>query len=490
MSVTSAEQIPTVQRALRLARAGRTDAARVLLWRALEIERDNAQGWALMAHLAYDLQDPSRTIYCLEQVVRLQPENIKAQEHLHYLTGRTIIPVAPPEIPTVDHDQSSRKPTPMWMSLGAASLLIAIVLSATYFLFGNQRASAADMGDDPAHANPDASAIRPFESSISRQLARLMDASQRGPVQVTTPTPAPPPAMIDYSGLQAALQEHMRMTAAHDQFDLGIAFVDISTGQLVTINGNARFHAMSTFKGPLAVYYWWLYERGMITEQARDRDHLANMLEYSANTDTSCIFERVGGIAPFNDWLAQQGFTREMSFVLKWSDWDCNDNGENYVPPIDWRYSRGDESLGLPGDTKLLECPIPQLPCDKAFAPAELAQFYARLYRGEVISPAYRDILLPMMVEGKAESIFLNDLPRGAEVTVYIKGGSFQQTKEYRVNFVDEAGIVETPRGAYALAIFMQQNPEWPGTWPMSEAARLVYDAFMEAHEPAQQTGN
>jgi len=24
----------------------------------------------------------------------------------------------------------------------------------------------------------------------------------------------------------------------------------------------------------------------------------------------------------------------------------------------------------------------------------------------------------------------------------------------------------------------------------MSEAARLVYDAFMEAHEPAQQTGN
>ena len=278
---------------------------------------------------------------------------------------------------------------------------------------------------------------------------------------------------------------HLRHTAYRLGYDMGIGFVDIETGQVLSINGDARYHAMSTFKGPLAAFYLWLLERGEIVEQPADREHLINMLEWSANTDTTCIFERVGGIPPFNDWLAEQGFSRQNNFVLKWRNWPCTDGGEYYVPELDWRYTRGDPALGLPGDGLLLRCPIPQLPCDKAFAPVELAEWYARLYRGEVLNEEHTVLLLGWLEEGPDESVFLNNLPEGADVRVYVKGGTAQASETYRVNFFHEAGIVETDHGAFALAIFMQRNPEWPGTWAMSEVARIAYEYFIATH-PAE----
>jgi hypothetical protein len=282
----------------------------------------------------------------------------------------------------------------------------------------------------------------------------------------------------------AELEKLLRRTADQYNYYLGIAFVDIRTGQVVSLRGEARFHAMSSFKGPLAAYYFWLLERSLIVEQEGDRQHLMEMLEVSANPDTSCIFERVGGIAPFNDWLAEeQGFSRENNFVFKWDGWNCNsDDGSYYIPPTDWRYSRGEPGLGIPDNGDALECPIAELPCDKAFAPVELAEFYARLYRGEVIGPAYRDILLPWMEEGDQESAFLNNLPPGLGVHVFIKGGTQKANEVYRVNFFSEAGIIQTPNGAYALAVFMQNNLQWPGTFAVSEAARITYEYFTTAH--------
>ena len=77
-----------------------------------------------------------------------------------------------------------------------------------------------------------------------------------------------------------------------------MAFIDLSTGQIVHVNGEMRFHAMSTFKGPLAVYYWWLVEHGELEITERDLTHMGHMLEWSSNGDTTCLFKRVGGIPP------------------------------------------------------------------------------------------------------------------------------------------------------------------------------------------------
>jgi hypothetical protein len=66
--------------------------------------------------------------------------------------------------------------------------------------------------------------------------------------------------------------------------------------------------------------------------------------------------------------------------------------------------------------------------------------------------------------------------------TVYVKGGTREADPIYRVNFFNEAGIVETPNGAFVLTIFMQRNPKWPGTDPMSRVAQIIYSYFVSTH--------
>src|SRR5688500_18753130 len=76
-----------IQRAIRLAKSGRPNEARILIRRTLEANPNNASAWALLAHLVFDSEDPSKTVYCLEQLLRLQPDNLRAQEHYQYLTS-------------------------------------------------------------------------------------------------------------------------------------------------------------------------------------------------------------------------------------------------------------------------------------------------------------------------------------------------------------------------------------------------------------------
>ncbi len=300
------------------------------------------------------------------------------------------------------------------------------------------------------------------------------------PTPTVTPTPTPVP--VDYGPMIEEINRYLGNTADKYGYDLGIGFEDTITGQQISIRGDVRYHAMSSFKGPLAVMYLWRLERGEIVEQPDDEKHLARMLKVSSNEDASCVFERVGGMDRFNDWLADQGLSRQNNFVYRWDEWPCNQLGDPYVPPNDDRYLKGDPLLDLPGNKVLLTCPIPQLPCDKAFAPVELAHFYARLYRGEIIGAAGVERFKGWTKRGPGEAVFLNLLPEGAQAAVYVKGGTREKDEVYRVNFFSEAGLVATPQGAFALAVFMQRNPQWPGTDPMSRVAQIAYSHFTAAH--------
>lgn len=500
----------SVQRAIRLARAGRDHEATILIRRTLEASPNNASAWAVLAHLVYDPEDASKTIYCLEQILRIQPENLRAREHLHYLTGPvwrrvrgdTTSPPFPlleaePEAPPASSRRSQARVAGLRLvrALAVLAVIAVIVLLLAPRVPQVQALLEAITGRTaPVSAASSTGLAVPTPRPRDGLLALLAFPPISGilpgpplvPTAAPTPTAAPVqgarPEWVDYQPLADSLEALRRRMTAIYNYDLGIAFVDVQTGQIVNVDGYSRYHAMSTFKGPLAAYYLWLLERGLLAEHPADRDHLIQMLEYSANTDTSCVFQRVGGIAPFNDWLAEQGLSRENNFVLTWQEWSCFDSGSAWTADPDWRYSRGDEALGLPGHTQLLACPVPQMPCDKAFAPAELGEWYSRLYRGEVISPAYTRLLLEWMEEDRFDSAFLQNVPRGDEVHVYVKGGSQQANEVYRENFVSEAGLIETPRGTFALAVFMQRNPEWPGTWPISEAARISYEYFLATH--------
>ena len=162
------------------------------------------------------------------------------------------------------------------------------------------------------------------------------------PSPTLSPTPAAPSATptlapIDYEPMVVQVKDYLTYTSGRYGYDLAVGFEDVETGQQESINSEGRYHAMSSFKGPLAVMYLQLLEQGRITEKLHDRDHIVQMLSVSSNPDTSCVFESVGGIAAFNDWLADQGLSRQNNFVLKWQDWNCNEPGEYYVPKIDMR---------------------------------------------------------------------------------------------------------------------------------------------------------
>ncbi|MBN1429906.1 MAG: serine hydrolase [Anaerolineae bacterium] len=299
----------------------------------------------------------------------------------------------------------------------------------------------------------------------------------------STPESAPVAGQIDYQPMIDRINALLKQV----DYDVGVAFVDILTGQAIGLGRQGRFHAMSTFKGPLAAYYLWLIEQGEIVEQAGDHYFVEDMLTWSSNTDTSCMFKRVGGIPGFNDWLAAQGLSRADNFVYSWHQWICLEHGQQYVPALDERYRYGDPALGLPGNGVLLQCPDSSVPCDKAALPLDLARFYARIYRGQVLSPDNTERWLEWMEKDLPITSMFDSLPLDVQdlVHAYAKNGFHPKDKDYPMNFYHEAGILETPHGAFALAVFMQNNPEWRGTDIHGQIGLLAYVHFNMAHEPA-----
>ncbi|MBN1310122.1 MAG: serine hydrolase [Anaerolineae bacterium] len=296
-----------------------------------------------------------------------------------------------------------------------------------------------------------------------------------------TPTPTLAAGQVDYQPMIRQINQLMEEV----DYDVGVAFVDVLTGQSFSLGREGRFHAMSTFKGPLAAYYLWLIEQGEIEEQAGDHYFIEDMLTWSSNTDTSCMFKRVGGIPDFNDWLADQGLSRENNFVYSWHKWICMEHGVQYAPAPDERYRLGDPALDLPGNGVLLQCPDSGVPCDKAALPLDLAEFYARIYRGQVLSTENTERWLGWMEKPLPITSMFDSLPPEAQDSVhaYTKNGFHPADNEYPMNFYHEAGILETPYGAFALAVFMQDNPEWRGTDIHGQIGLLAYVNFVMRHE-------
>lgn len=263
---------------------------------------------------------------------------------------------------------------------------------------------------------------------------------------------------------------------------MAVGFVDIETEQTFSFDGETRHYALSTFKGPLAAFYLWLVESGQLEPLASDETHLIAMLAESSNPDTTCVLKRTGGLAPFNDWLADQGLNRQNNFIASWQSWACSDDGEGTILPPDLRYIWGDQSLGLPGDYALFRCYPTYRNCDKAFAPVALAMLYSRLYRGEVLDAEHSAQWLDWMEKDRDSAVLIGDLPDDELVRAFVKNGFRHSDEDVPIHFYHEAGIIETRYGAYALAVFTQGNPDWPASKPLAAVGRIVYDYFVAVH--------
>jgi hypothetical protein len=83
-----------IQRAVALAKAGRRDQAHQILRQVLQKDTDNVSAWVAMAQLS---RTRVEAIYCLQQVLRLRPDNPWATTHIRRLSSLEAQGTPPPE---------------------------------------------------------------------------------------------------------------------------------------------------------------------------------------------------------------------------------------------------------------------------------------------------------------------------------------------------------------------------------------------------------
>ena len=223
--------------------------------------------------------------------------------------------------------------------------------------------------------------------------------------------------------------------------DIGIAALDLRTGETVSIQGNTPFPMASTVKVAVAALYLSQVDHGRrslddtINGQPA-RSLMARMLIHSDNRATDMLLNNLGGPRPLHDWLQQNGISglrvdRTIAQLLsdKRDLWDRRDSS----------------------------------------TPQAMVELLRRIYRAELIKPQSRNYLLDLMAQcqtGKNRMKAL--LPPGTPVEH--KTGTL-------TGLTDDVGFITLPDGRrIAVAVFARGGTDRPRT--IAEAARAIYDGF------------
>jgi tetratricopeptide (TPR) repeat protein len=97
-----------VQRAVALAKSGKRERARQILRQLLQKDTDNINAWVAMAQLSGSRVE---AIYCLQQVLRLRPDNPWATTHIRRLSS-TETPTQPQTEPVEEEKIASPPEAP------------------------------------------------------------------------------------------------------------------------------------------------------------------------------------------------------------------------------------------------------------------------------------------------------------------------------------------------------------------------------------------
>jgi beta-lactamase class A len=253
------------------------------------------------------------------------------------------------------------------------------------------------------------------------------------------------------------LLEELARIAAASKGTVGVAAIDLATGDVTAFNADERFKMASTFKVPVAVYALRLAQEGRLslTEPVPIRredmiapgilfDHfrhpgvaisLLNAMELSVtisdNGATDIILQRVGGPAAVQEWLKSRGYT-EMNIGSRTVK-------ETFTP-------------GVPPQPMSAETAS----LDRTVTPREMARFLAELHRGQLIAPEGTATILEMMGRTVGDRLALY-LPPGTSVrhkTGTLLGGGEGVS-------VNDIGYVTRPNGAVVvMAVFIKNSPE------------------------------
>jgi beta-lactamase class A len=237
-----------------------------------------------------------------------------------------------------------------------------------------------------------------------------------------------------------SLEQQLSSMVANKSADVGIAALDLNTGETVSIKGNTPFPMASTVKVAIGALYLAQVDNGRrslddtINGQPA-RSLMARMLIHSDNHATDILLKDLGGPTAVHDWLRDNGVTgvrvdRTISELLhsKRDLWDRRDSA----------------------------------------TPVAMVDLLKRIYKGELIKPDSRNYLLDLMAQCQTGKNRMKALLPG--VPIEHKTGTLD-------GLTDDVGFISLPDGRrVAVAIFTRGGTDRPRT--IAETARAIYDGF------------
>jgi len=238
-----------------------------------------------------------------------------------------------------------------------------------------------------------------------------------------------------------SVEQQLQSLMADKRADVGVAALDLNTGESLSIKGDTPFPMASTVKVAIAALYLSQVDHGQKTLDDTIRGEsvrtlMNKMLIYSDNRAADILFKDVGGPRAVHRWLTDngiQGVHVDRTIAQLLADrrdlWDTRDSS----------------------------------------TPKAMVDLLRRIYKGDLIKPDSRNYLLGVMAKchtGKNRMKWL--LPAGTPVEH--KTGTLN-------GLADDVGFITMPDGhRIAVAIFARGGSNRPQA--IAEAARAIYDGF------------
>jgi beta-lactamase class A len=248
------------------------------------------------------------------------------------------------------------------------------------------------------------------------------------------------PAAAASSPSLTSLEQQLSSMVANKSADVGIAALDLNTGETVSIKGNTPFPMASTVKVGIAALYLAQVDNGRrslddtINGQPV-RGLMRRMLVFSDNRAADILFKDVGGPHALQAWLDDNGVKglhvdRTIADLLssKRDLWDRRDSS----------------------------------------TPVAMVDLLQRIYKAQLIKPESRDYLLDVMAQCETGKNRMKSLLPG--VPIEHKTGTLN-------GLADDVGFISLPDGRrVAVAIFTRGGTDRPRT--IAETARAIYEGF------------
>jgi beta-lactamase class A len=250
------------------------------------------------------------------------------------------------------------------------------------------------------------------------------------------------PAVAAASPHLWSLEQQLSTLVAGNSADVGIAALDLTSGETVSINGDRAFPMASTMKVAVAAAYLQQadYGRRSLDDSIAGQSAqslIERMLIHSDNAATDILIRNLGGPQAIQDWVRWHGFSN----------------------------MRVDRTIA-----QLLRSPRDLWDSRDSATPLAMVELLQRIDSGKVLKPGSRAYLLSTMsrcTTGKNRMRAL--LPAGTRVEH--KTGTLS-------GLTSDVGFITLPDGRrVAIAVFARGGTDRPNT--IAQAARAIYDGFI-----------